>query len=353
MEYGTLIRQAWTITWRYRFLWLLGVLAGGAVGMPTLNGGGSGTGWRADSTDIRPTDPSLVAAGEQVGAWAVANAGSLIALAVAAVALMLVLLVLSFIAQGSMGRATADIASGRPSSLGSAWGAGVHLFWRYVGLWLVLIGAAIAIAAIIGAVVAAGAAAAIAGQAPWLGLALALAAGAAIVVGFMRFVLAITRDSGAPRWLVIVGSALFALPIFTVLIAAALLLSIVVAFAQRAIAVEDAGPIAALQSGWRLTRAHLGDSLLTWLVNVGLALATGIAVVLTALGALVLLAGIGGLVFAVVGLTGPLFAYIGVGGLVLTAGVLTLAGIANTFFWAFWTLAYFRLSGRSVAATIA
>ena len=25
MDYGTLIRQAWTITWRYRFLWLLGI----------------------------------------------------------------------------------------------------------------------------------------------------------------------------------------------------------------------------------------------------------------------------------------------------------------------------------------
>ena len=30
MEYGVLIRQAWSTTWRYRFLWLLGVLAGGS-----------------------------------------------------------------------------------------------------------------------------------------------------------------------------------------------------------------------------------------------------------------------------------------------------------------------------------
>ena len=39
MEYGKLIRDAWNITWRYRFLWVLGLLAGGSAGLPGLNGG--------------------------------------------------------------------------------------------------------------------------------------------------------------------------------------------------------------------------------------------------------------------------------------------------------------------------
>ncbi len=135
-----------------------------------------------------------------------------------------------------------------------------------------------------------------------------------------------------------------------VVLAVGLTLSIVVAFAQRAIAVEDIGPIAALRSGWRVTRAHLGESLLTWLVNLGLALATGIAIVVGLLGAVLLLGGIGAALYAVAGFSAPTLAYIGLGGVVFLIGALTLAGIANTFFWTFWTLAYLRLSGRAGAA---
>jgi len=262
--------------------------------------------------------------------------------------------VLSFIAQGGMAQATADLATGHTSSLGRAWSAGLHLFWRYVGLWLVLIAAALTVGAIaamlFGAAVATGVSAVFLGQAPWLGIGMGVLIGGAIVAAFVWFMLRMTRESSVPRWIVIVGSTLFALPLFTVAIVAALLLSIVVAFAQRAIAVEDIGPIDALGAGWRLSRTHLGDSLLTWLVNVGLALATGIAIGLSVLGVLVLLAGVGGAVFAIAGLSAPLFAYIGLGGLLLLVAVVTLAGIANTFFWTFWTLAYFRLSGRTISA---
>src|SRR5579864_1484552 len=113
------------------------------------------------------------------------------------------------------------------------------------------------------------------------------------------------------------------------------------------IAIENLGPLAALQSGWRLTRAHVGESLLTWLVNVGLAIASGITFGLGLVGALLLLGGIGAAVFAVAGLTPPTITYIGLGGLVLVVGVLTLAGIANAFFWTYWTLAYLRLSGHA------
>jgi hypothetical protein len=348
MDYTALIRQAWTITWRYRFLWLLGVLAGGAVGMPTLNAGG-GSGWHTDQQQINQMNPAVTGAGEQVATWAAANVGLLVGLALVGVALMLALLVLSLVAQGGMAQATADLATGHASSLRRAWGVGVHLFWRYVGLWLILIGVAISLAAAVGAVTAAVAVAAFAGHG---GLAIAIGGVAvvAIVVGFVAFTLQVTRGTSVPRWVVVFGATLFALPVLTVLVAVGLTLSIVVAFAQRAIAVEDIGPIDALQSGWLLTRAHLGDSLMTWLINIGLAIATAITFGLGVVGALVLLVGIGAVVFAVAGFTAPTLAYIGLGGLVLLVGVLTLSGIANAFFWTYWTLAYLKLSGRAVAS---
>jgi hypothetical protein len=154
VEYSRLIRQAWTITWRYRVLWLLGVLAGGAVGVPGFNGG-SGSGWRADQREMTQISPAIAAAGQDVAAWAALNAGLLIALTMVTFAVLAVLLVVSFIAQGGMAQATADLATGHSSSLGHAWSAGVRLFWRYVGLWLVLVAVAMVIAAVIGAFIAA------------------------------------------------------------------------------------------------------------------------------------------------------------------------------------------------------
>jgi hypothetical protein len=221
------------------------------VGLPTFNSGG-GNGRRTDQREIDKINPPLAAEGRELAIWAAMNAGLLIAVAAVGLGLMLVLLVLSFIAQGGMAQATADLATGHPSSLRSAWRAGVHLFWRYIGLWLLFAATAIAIAA----VVAAAAVAAFAFQAPGLGIGIAAIAAAIVIVSFVAIVLRVTRTTTAPRWLVALGAMLFTLPLLTVLVLVGLVLSIVVVFAQRAIVVENVGPIDALQSGWRLARGR-------------------------------------------------------------------------------------------------
>lgn len=350
MDYGAVIREAWSITRRYRFLWLLGLLAGGAVGVPSIGGGNGGGGSAGNGNDVQNLNPSIGALGEQVQNWAVQNAGLLIGAAAVAVVVALILLVLSFVAQGAMARATADLASGHASSFGRAWLAGVHLFWRYVGLWAVLVVASILVAAIVGAVIAAVAAIAIVAHAQELAFAVGGLAAAVVVIGFVAVVLRTIDQTTTPRWLIVLVATLFALPIFTVLLAAGLTLSIVVAFAQRAIAVEDIGPIDALQNGWQLTRRHFGDSLLTWLVNVGLAIATGLMMLLGLLGALVFLGGIGAVLFVVAGFSAPTLVYLGAGALLLVVAGLTVAGIGNAFFWTYWTLAYLRLTDRQAPA---
>jgi hypothetical protein len=80
--------------------------------------------------------------------WATANAGVLVGAAGALVALGLALLVVSLIAQGGMAEAMVELASGRPASLGRAWRTGRRLFWRYVGLYLLLVAAVIVVAAV-------------------------------------------------------------------------------------------------------------------------------------------------------------------------------------------------------------
>jgi hypothetical protein len=257
-----------------------------------------------------------------------------------------VLLVLSFVAQGGMAQATTDLAEGHPSSLGRAWSTGLRVFWRYVGLWLVFAGAAIVLGALIAAVIAA-IVGAVAVGVPALGVVLAGAAELVIVVGFTLFVLDITRERDISRWLVATAAAVFALPGVTVLLVVALTVSVIVAFAQRAIVVEDVGPIAAMQAGWRLARSHMGASLLTWLVNLALAFVAGVAVAVGAMSAIIVLGGIGVLMYVVAGLSAPTLVYAIVGCVFLLVGVLTLAGMTNAFFWTFWTLVYLRLRGRA------
>src|SRR3989442_11837018 len=120
MEYGTLIRDAWRLTWRHRFLWLIGLFAGGAGSMP-----GGGGGWR-----MGPSDRDAPRMGEMAGrmgseamAWVAANAW-LVGLGLAVLVLFgLGLVALSLVSQGAMARATADLAEGPPTGARPAWRA--------------------------------------------------------------------------------------------------------------------------------------------------------------------------------------------------------------------------------------
>jgi hypothetical protein len=124
MDYGKLIRDAWAATWRYRFLWVLGLFAGGAAG---ASGGGQSQ-WRMNGDDVERWSPRAVEYTNTVGTWLAAN---WVFLVVGAGLIGLACVALSFIAQGGMAQATADLATGRGGSLRQAWRAGLHLCWRW------------------------------------------------------------------------------------------------------------------------------------------------------------------------------------------------------------------------------
>lgn len=321
MDYGSLIREAWSITWRHRFLWVLGLFAATSVG--TCSGGGwSGGGplqWSAQPGDFERFSPgagdAATAMADGVSRWVTDNLALIVLVALAAFLLGLAFLIVSLIAQGGMARATADLAQGRPITGGQAWRAGRQLFWRYLGLWLLLIGAAIAIAAIVGFFAALG-----------IGAGMLASGGARIalvVLGVLAALLAV----------------LVAIPLF-------ILASIIIAYAQRAIAVEDAGPLAALRCGMVLLRSHLGTSLLIWLINLALSIGAGIAIAVAMSLVFMLLAIVGVLFYAAAGLSAPLIVYTILALLVAMAVFWLLAAIANSYFWSYWTLAYLRLSER-------
>jgi hypothetical protein len=314
VDYGALIRDAWQTTWRHRFLWILGLFAGGAVGVSSAGGGGDRTGgqWPAGPGEVERIAPAGRLA-EEVGRWAAANGAVLAGAVLVALLLGLALLVVSVIAQGGMAEATVDLAAGRPSSLAVAWGAGRRLFWRYAGLYLLLAGAAIAAAAVVAVVTV---------------VALVPVAAAASVAPAL-----------ADLAIVVVA------PLALAVIAAAIALSIVVAYAQRAVYAEDAGPAAALRAGWRVLREHPGASVLVWLVNLALAFGAGIVLALAFAAVAVVLVGLGVGVWAIASAAAPRAAYAVMAAVVIITGVTFAVAVSNTFFWTYWTLAYLRLTG--------
>lgn len=319
MEYGALIRQSWRLTWRHRFLWVLGLFTGSTLGScsaPVGDGGSSQ--WRMDQRELEGAAPSIARAVDDVGLWVTQNLG-LALLAVAVLVLIgLALLVVSLIAQGGMATATSELARGRDITAGRAWSAGLRLFWRYLLLWLTFIG---------------------------LTIALFLAIAAILAVVFMVGSVA----SGASQVVLYALGVLLALALIVAAVVVLIGLSIAAAFAQRAIAVEDLGPIAALESGIRLLRSHLGTSLLVWLIGIGLGIASGIAVVIGIVVAVIPLGLIGALLFATAGgVSTALVAYGVLALLVLIAVAWLLSAIVNTFFWNYWTIAYLTLSGRMI-----
>jgi hypothetical protein len=310
VNYGQMIRTAWAMTWRNRFLWVLGLLAGGA----TSGLFGNRVGWRADRADLGRMGPEVDQIGAMLARGLDGNVGLVVTLIALVVLLALAGVGLSCISQGGLAQATSDLAAGRASSFGRAWRAGVHLFWRYVGLWALL-----AAAALLGAMLVAGAIVLVLSTGPTPGGLAVLGIVVAVLLGIVGLV-------------------------------AGVALSIVVSFAQRAIAVEDLGPIEALRSGWRLLRGHLEPSLVVWAVSLGLGIVAGLAVAIAVGAGAAVLAVVGVAIWSALGLGAATIAYGALAGLALLLAALVAVAIANTFLWSYWTLAYLRLSGRATPA---
>jgi hypothetical protein len=309
MEFDTLIRESWSATWRYRSLWLLGLLAGGA-------GGGGSCSFRSSGSLPGGSFPTEVQpAFDQVGGWVAANLTWLILCFVVLALVGLALFAAGFIAQGGMAGASVALARGQQTSLRAAWRAGLRLGWRYVGLWLLLL-----LVGLVGIVVT------------------LLIVGVVAGIGFLA-----ARTGGGGIALAVGLAIVVGIPLVLLLIAGTIALSIVFIYAQRLIATEDAGPAEALGLGWRLLRGRTGPSTLVWLVSFGLGIGAAIAGFVVLLPILALFGGAGYVAYTGSGLGAPLVVITALGVLTLLAAGILLAAITNTFFWHYWTRAYLRL----------
>lgn len=299
MNYGEVIRRAFSIARHRRNLWFFGFFAGGSAGSGGCNfnvPSGSGE----DSGDF-----------SDFGTLLAENVELLIAIAITGVALVLLAFALSLISQGGLADSVAAIDRGEERSFGATFRAGLGTFWRMLGLTVLLV------------IVATG---------------LVIAVGGPVALAIFGIVSA--TESLGLRIAVIVIVALIGLVAFFALI---FVLTVVGAFSIRALAVGRERAAASLRAGYRLFRSRLGTSLLLAIIAFGLSLAAGLALFAGTL-ILGLPLALPAILLGVYGYSGAAIALGIVAGVVVVAVLLVASGALGTFNHAFWTIAYLRLT---------
>ncbi|MDQ3862624.1 MAG: hypothetical protein M3317_03835, partial [Actinomycetota bacterium] len=162
--------------------------------------------------------------------------------------IFLVFFVLYVISQGGLTESVAAIEGGEARRFSSTWRAGITYFWRVLGQVLLFVGIVLGLLLVVGAPVA------------------------LLVVGTFA-----ATDSIALRAIV---AAVAAVVVVALLVVVFIPLAIVRQFARRELVVGGQRVVASVGSGYRLFRQNLGRSLLVWLIQLGLMLGAGIALII-------------------------------------------------------------------------
>ena len=170
-----------------------------------------------------------------------------------------------------------------------------------------------------------------------------------LVAGFVALVAGLTQVV-EPDALVVAPALLIGLLMVVTGVLAGVIVSIVVPYAQRAIAIHDVGPLAGLRDGWHVLRAHPRASLLVWLLNIGLTFGAGLAISVAMASVVLALAIPAVALWVAFELSAPTIGDLALAAFVALGVLLTLVSVANTFFWSYWTLAYLRLAPRAPTA---
>ncbi len=327
MDHVKILKRAWEITWRYRALWVFGVIlalttgnAGGGGG----NGGG-GPGYRFGGEDFLGPGGELPI--PEIPAQVVSILIAVgVGLACVIVLLSIAALVARYVAETALIRMVDDYEeTGEKRSVRQ----GFRIGWSRTALRLFLIDLLIV-------------------------LPLALVSILLFLLAFAPLLLWTTENTVAGVVGTVATIGLFFLILFLVIIVAAVV-SLLMHFFRRACALEELGVIESLRQGYEIVRRHLKDVVIMWLIMIGVGLALIIVMIPVML--LLVIAGVmmGGLPALLVGGLASL-AFKGavpwiLGGavgvpifiLVVTLPALFLGGLVEVFKSSVWTLTYREL----------
>jgi hypothetical protein len=307
MNYGDLIKDAFGITLRNRFLWFFGFFVGGtganfAGNLPSRAGS-------FNSDDFQSSGAGLSAM--QLGQGIFGNVALIAGIVIVVLIIALVFVFMAIVSQGALADSVAALDHGEDRLFGSAFRSGMANFWRVLGYYVVFFLVTLGLLVVIG-------------------IPVALLVGGTFVA----------TDSVGARVAVAVVVGLLAV---LVLVVVFILLSIIGQYALREIVVGRVRVLSSVGSGYSLFRRNIGRSLLIWIILVGLSIGIGITFLLVAaLVGLVLF--LPTIALAAAGYsTAAIIAGV-IAGLILLPLFIVATGAIGTFSHAYWTLAYLRLT---------
>ena len=304
-DFGEVLTRAWKITWKYKVLWIFGILASCSRGSGGGSSGGSGRSGGSNGNGYSPFGISeMERVFNQIGDWLASNWWI-----VALVILGIILLVLISIFLGTIGRiglirGTLQAEEGAESlSFGELFRGSMPYFWRVFGL--------------------------------------------SFLIGLITFLLFI------PFLLFGVLTAgigfVCVLPLLCLLIPVSIAIYLIIELANVAIVKENAGLLEGFKRGWGLVRDHVGPVIVMGLILLAISFVIGLVITLPII-MIVLPTGIAFITGQGQSMT-PLL----IGGLCFV-GFLPVAilfnGMFNTFMGASWTLTYLRLTRKPEAPVV-
>ena len=298
-NFGEVLTRAWQITWKYKVLWIFGILAGCTTGGG--GGGGGNSGYRVGPSDTN-LPPEMKRFFHEMGnfvSWVEDNLWLFIAVMVL---VFLVLMVIS-VFLGTIGRiglikGSYEAEKGAEKLVfGELFSTSMPYFWRVFGLSFLV------------------------------GLAFLLILMPIIFVGVL--------SAGI--------GFLCLLPLICLLIPVGIIVGIIIEQANRAIVLEDLSMLDGLKRGWEITRSNAGPIIIMALILLGISLVLGVVIALPIF--IIVFPTIFALVLGEGRSFTPLYLALACFCLYIPAAWL-LNGILATFTQSAWTLTYLRLTQK-------
>ncbi|MDZ4169298.1 MAG: hypothetical protein U1E26_06545 [Coriobacteriia bacterium] len=252
MDLGRIIKRSWTITWRYKALWVLGIFAG-VSGCSASGGSGSGSSGGSSSSGSGAPWPGGFDPGDTTRLME--RLVSLLPLLIAATVLIffmgMVWSIFAIAARGGLVTGVSSVEDGAPRPLGQLWNAGFARFWTLLGLDILL-------------------------KLPLF------AVGMLMMVLIIVPIFATVSVGGTPGPELIApvcGSLVVGIP---VLLIGGFVLGIMYLIALRYVMLGGQGATEAARNSWRFFRARFKDTVLVWLLNAALNLAASFVIAIPA-----------------------------------------------------------------------
>jgi hypothetical protein len=305
MDYTDILKRAWRVTWRYKILWVLGIFAGTGAGSGG-GGGNSGTSWQTGSN----TSSSFTQTDWSQFEMFLRQYGVVIALAVlAAIALGLIVMVLSVAARGGLIHLVNEAEEGRPVKARDGWRVGFAKWWRVFGVGFLAGLPVLLLVLVMLAIVGVSAAAAISSGS--------------------------TQTVTGTLIAAFIGSACLVIVLTLPTIFLGVVLGISAELGLRYVVLHDRRVMDSLKQGWRDLWSKRG-SFLMYLIQIGVGIGFGIvvsiiAVIMVVPGALLAVAG-----------AWPLAVLLSVVAVLL---LIVPSAAYSTFYSAVWTIFFRKMSG--------